>query len=174
MGSAARIRSNPTPPRGDHGFPPGGFVLRAEVMGAPLAYGSKRGFYSPKLKRVMLVNENHENLRTWQDAFRKAMMGARHRGWSIAFNGPKKIALAIYLARPKGHYRRDGSLSAAGLRSPYPTRKPDAEKCGRAVADCGTGIWYADDAQLVEWRIQKRWALDGLERTVVEVEEMEP
>jgi hypothetical protein len=31
-----------------------------------------------------------------------------------------------------------------------------------------------DDAQLVEWRIAKRWAPDGLERTVVEVEDVEP
>jgi Holliday junction resolvase RusA-like endonuclease len=144
-----------------------------------MAYGSKRGFYNPKLKRVMLVNENHENLRTWQDAMRKSMMAAvKSADRNSSVFGPQPpiaIDITMYLARPKGHFKKDGKLSKSGRDSLYPTRKPDCDKVARAVADCGTGIWYADDAQIVEWRCSKRWAegpgvIDGLERTQVEVD----
>jgi len=142
-------------------------ILRAVVMGPPVAYGSKRGFYNPKLKRVMLVNSNHENLRTWQDAIRKAMI-ASHPGVPTDYLRPVHIRIAVYLSRPKNHYCKRG-LSGNGLASNFPTRKPDCDKVARAVADCGTGIWYADDSQIVDLEINKRWADDGPERTEIEL-----
>jgi Holliday junction resolvase RusA-like endonuclease len=174
-GRAGRIRSNPTPSCGDHGHQgePAAFrVLLAEVMGPPVPYGNKRAFRNPKTGGMIVVERNSHNLRTWQDALRKAML-LNGLVPVATFDQPKKITVTFYLARPKSHFGKRG-LTAKGLASRYPTRRPDCDKVGRAVADCGTGIWYADDAQLVEWRIAKRWAPDGLERTVVEVEDVEP
>ena len=84
--------------------------------------------------------------------------------------GPVRLVLTIAKARTKGHYRKDGTLTKGAMRTPFPMGKPDADKVARCVGDAGTGTWYRDDAQIVEWVIVKRWADDGPERTVVEVE----
>jgi hypothetical protein len=169
-------------------------ILRAVVMGPPLTYGNKRAFSNRKTGGMVVVERNSANLRTWQDAIRQAMLEDADRALLgktfplvaltvkdgdsrvmpraplAAYVGAVHLEVSYYLARPKGHYRKNGTLSP---RAPaFPTKKPDADKLARAVADCGTGIWYRDDGQIVEWKIRKCYAdgpnWSGVERTVVE------
>lgn len=142
--------------------------LKATVMGPPCTYGSKRAFMVKG--RPVLVNQNHKNLRTWQDAMRQAMSAAVYAEKILDFDSPPavRICVDVYLARPKSHYGKRGLHSWA--LTTRPTKKPDMDKVLRAVADCGTGIWYGDDSQVVEMTARKWWADSSPERTEVTCE----
>lgn len=72
--------------------------------------------------------------------------------------GPYTVEVIAYMARPAGHYRRDGGLSAAGLRAPYPAKKPDADNLLKQV-DCLVKVGaLPDDAGMIDARVIKRWA----------------
>lgn len=79
-------------------------------------------------------------------------------------DGPVEAWIIVEMARPKRHYKTDGTLSAAGLRSLAPTRKPDLDNAAKLVCDALNGRVYADDAHIVALHVRKRWAQDGVER----------
>jgi Holliday junction resolvase RusA-like endonuclease len=147
------------------------FWLRASVGGPPCAYGSKVPGRT-KAGKLFVRNANASGVREWQDAMRKAMQQCLDDLMLdpvvLPFRQGKAVRFTVvaYLARPKSHFRKDGSLTKAGIGA-LPTRKPDGDKLQRIAADCGTGIWYFDDAQITQWGCEKRWS-DGFERTEVE------
>lgn len=119
------------------------------VAGQPAAQGSKRHVGGGRLiesskavgpwrERVALVAH---------DAMRKA-------GNAGPFMGPVTLLAEFVLYRPK----------SAPKTKPVPaTKKPDADKCLRAVGDALSKICYADDSQIVDIRGTKRVALPGEE-----------
>lgn len=85
--------------------------------------------------------------------------------------GPLTIYVEAVLSRPKNHRLKDGSLSAAGTRSPHPTKTPDWDNLGKLVADALNGLAYRDDSLIVRAQLTKRWAdASEDERTVIRLE----
>lgn len=74
---------------------------------------------------------------------------------------PLILTCELALARPGGHYKVNGDLSAAGQRSHWPTKKPDADNCLKLVMDSMNGAAYKDDAQIVHAWVVKRWCNPG-------------
>lgn len=70
------------------------------------------------------------------------------------------VTVQFFLPRPKAHYKKDGSLSAEGLRNPKPLKKPDTLKLMRSTEDALTGVVWADDALISDQFIHKRYADD--------------
>lgn len=73
---------------------------------------------------------------------------------------PLEVTWIAVFARPAGHNLQNGELSASGRRSPWPTRRPDADnllKCSDAL----NGLVWRDDAQVVVAHVIKRWAERG-------------
>ena len=146
--------------------------LRAEVEGQPMTYGSKRAFnVQPKgggPPRPIISNQNHANLKDWQDTLRKRMAETAPLEIITEAVG---VLVVFYLARPKGHYRTIGGRLTFELKdsaSPYPLKKPDGDKVERAAWDCMKGHWIIDDTHVVNGQVQKRWADPGRsEKTVV-------
>ena len=75
--------------------------------------------------------------------------------------GPIVVYVSLALARPRSHWRKDGSLSAEGLRSPWPLRKPDVDNALKLLLDALNGCAYRDDVDIVHAGIQRRWANPG-------------
>jgi Holliday junction resolvase RusA-like endonuclease len=73
-------------------------------------------------------------------------------------HNPIRLNVTVVLERPTGHRRTNGELSAAGLRSVYPTKKPDLDNVLKLVADALNKCAYADDAQVVDADLSRRWA----------------
>jgi Holliday junction resolvase RusA-like endonuclease len=71
--------------------------------------------------------------------------------------GAAVLTVEMALARPGGHWKVDGTLSAAGQRSQWPTKKPDADNVLKLVMDSLNGAAYRDDAQIVHAWVVKRW-----------------
>ncbi len=82
-------------------------------------------------------------------------------------DGAVQLDVMLHVARPQGHYRKDGELSAEGLRKPLPTKKPDVDNALKLVMDALNGRAYRDDVDVVDARVGRRWASDGWEKTVV-------
>lgn len=75
--------------------------------------------------------------------------------------GPVALHVEAVLERPKGHYRTNGLLGAAGERAPWPTKVPDADNLLKLVADALNKQAYRDDSQIVHATVIKRWANNG-------------
>lgn len=54
----------------------------------------------------------------------------------------------------------------------YLTLKPDADNIAKAVCDALNGIAYHDDKQITSLTVDKVWADDGIEKVVVEIEQI--
>ena len=79
-----------------------------------------------------------------------------------------ELHLTFYRLRPKGHLKADGSVKPSAPR--FPTVAPDTTKLLRAVEDGMQGVLYANDAQIVEQHVYKRYGAP--ERCEVTLREM--
>lgn len=52
------------------------------------------------------------------------------------------------------------------------TKRPDVDNCAKAILDALNEVAYKDDAQIVESRITKHYAIDGEVRADVVLEEV--
>jgi Holliday junction resolvase RusA-like endonuclease len=118
--------------------------------------------------------------RTYTPAKTKAAENKVYLAWLEAGqptlgDGPLRMRVEIVLNRPQNHWKASGSLSAAGERSQWPTKKPDADNAIKLVADALNGCAFRDDAQIVALECVKRWANPGeLEHTRVTFHEVQP
>lgn len=93
--------------------------------------------------------------------------------WSLAGqprlpDGPVLLTVEIALSRPNAHWKTDGTLSAAGQRVEWPTKKPDTDNVLKLIMDSLNGCAYKDDAQVVHCWVVKRWCHpDEAEHTTV-------
>ena len=119
--------------------------------------GKPRGQGRPRFARV------GAGVRTYTDAETRSYAERVQTEWIAAGRpmvpkGPYSVRIAAFMERPAGHFKRDGSLSASGVRSPYPTGKPDADNIAKLVLDALTGVGaLPDDALCVRWRVVKEW-----------------
>lgn len=121
-----------------------------QVHGVPAPGGSKRGFYSPKLKRV-IITEDCKRSRPWRALVSDAAL-AVHQGPPLA--GPLRLEVEFVLPRPKHH------TGARGLKASAPhhhTSAPDATKLLRSTEDALKGIAWTDDAQVAVQAVSKRY-----------------
>jgi Holliday junction resolvase RusA-like endonuclease len=72
-------------------------------------------------------------------------------------DAPVRMVVDLYTRRPLGHWRVGGELSALGLRTPVPSRKPDVDNAAKAIMDALNGRLYKDDQQVVELVVARRW-----------------
>lgn len=93
-----------------------------------------------------------------------------HNGSPRLEDGPLTLTVEAVMRRPKNHWLRDGTLSAPGRRSGWPTRKPDLDNIYKLCADALNGRAYTDDAFIVSSSVWKRWAHAGEQaHTVIEL-----
>lgn len=127
-------------------------VLELVIYGRPAPQGSKRGFVVHG--RAVLRDDSHRT-KPWKGQIAQ-LAGERWAGRQL-LDGPLAFELTFYLARPRSHFKRDGSLGAVGRRKPYPTGKPDTTKLVRAVEDALKGVVWTDDSRVVAQLNRKRY-----------------
>lgn len=117
--------------------------------------GEPEGKGRPKFNRAQGRAYTPTKTRLAETAVRNAWQAARHVRLP---DGPVGVSVEVVLERPGNHFRVDGSLSAAGLRSPYPTKRPDWDNVAKLVCDALEKRAYRNDAAVVDARVIKRWA----------------
>lgn len=148
-------------------------MIRFTVRGIAQSAGSKSA-YTPTDKAgnpyrtggriVTNVVDANPKAKDWK---RLVAMAAQQAYSGEPLRGPVEVRLIFFRQRPKGHYRTGKNAAELRPAAPaYPTSKPDVLKLARGVEDAMTGIVYADDAQIVNELIYKRW---GAPRVEIEV-----
>lgn len=134
--------------------------MKLTVIGLPVSQGSK----SARVVRGRAIitdgfGSTPRELRHW-----RAKVAACARLWLDQNGTPPPLDCAValhaifYLPRPKSATKRL-----------YPHTKPDLDKLARAIGDALTKLAYVDDSRIVEMRLAKRFADDGVARCEIEV-----
>jgi Holliday junction resolvase RusA-like endonuclease len=144
-------------------------IAEFTVYGVAKTAGSKKGFYNPKAKRVIITDDTGEAGKSWRAAVQDA---ARPHftvdGVLFPVEGALEIEIVFYRARPKGHYGsgRNARFVKDNV-SAHPITKPDVDKMSRAILDALSKVAYGDDAQIVSKTVSKRYA--ETDRTEVKI-----
>ena len=119
------------------------------VPGVPAPGGSKRHIGGGRMIDACKRNA------PWRAMVALAAMEAGCK----PMDGPLLLSIGFNMPRPKGHYRKDGTLKPNAPH--FPTVKPDTTKLVRALEDALKGIAWTDDAQVVTQIARKNYALHG-------------
>lgn len=101
--------------------------------------------------------------RPYPDRAQKLAEGEVRRAWEQADrprlpDGPLALAVRLVVARPAGHFKRDGTLSAEGERCPSPHRvKPDLDNAIKLVCDALNTLAWRDDVRFVAVWCLRAW-----------------
>jgi Holliday junction resolvase RusA-like endonuclease len=68
------------------------------------------------------------------------------------------IDVLVEVTRPKDHFKSDGSLTAKGLRSPVPLKKPDVDNALKTIMDALNSRAYRDDVLVSRAVVERRWS----------------
>lgn len=135
----------------------------AVVWGPAVSQGSKRGFIHPKLKRVVIVDDNAKELQSWRQELIKVMRRVRP---AKPLDRPVAVHILIYVTRPAAHFRKDGEVKPTAPL--LPASGKDVDKVCRAIFDAGQiAGWYVNDARICDLRIRRRYQSGLGERTWV-------
>jgi len=122
-------------------------VIAFFVPGIPAPGGSKR-----HVGNGILIDAAKNN-KPWRSMVgeyaHKAMDG------KAPSREPLSVITTFVMPRPKGHYRKDGTLRPNADK--HHTKRPDALKLMRSTEDAMTGIVWADDSQVAEHLIRKEY-----------------
>lgn len=148
----------------------GEMIASFVVHGQPAPQGSKKGFVHPQTKRVVIVEQLDERIKTWRG-------GVERAAWAITRCGcpePDCVAMrsgfpvdegviarmVFSFRRPRSHYRTGRNAHLLRDTAPVrPTSPPDVSKLARATEDALkiAGL-YRDDARIVDYtRLAKVW-----------------
>lgn len=128
------------------------------VAGHPEPAGSKKTV--PAGGRYVVVDANPRSKGWKKVVAATAREAMRQEEWQT-LECPVWISMVFTVVRPKGHFKKDGTLSAEGFRWPAPSKKPDLLKLSRGVEDALTdaGV-YKDDALIVVEQLRKVWGTE--------------
>lgn len=121
--------------------------------GVPSTKGSAKAFVVGR--RAVITNDAGPRAKAWAAVVAGAALDAM--AGRPPCDGPVHVRAVFYMPRPKAHSTKKG------LRPNAPTwvaSKPDSDKLARCALDALTGVVFADDAQIAELVVQKRYA-DG-------------
>lgn len=141
-------------------------VLRLDIAGKAEPAGSKKAFAlrgkggKPILTKtgqpIINVVDDNDDSRDWKA--RVADAAAQQWGDRPLLTEPLWFRATFYRLRNQGDYGTGKNAGTIKQSSPnWPATKPDVLKLTRAVEDALSGIVYADDAQIVSERIDKRY-----------------
>lgn len=120
------------------------------VPGIPQPGGSKR-----HVGNGVIIDANPK-AKGWKQTV--AAFAAPH--FPAPLDGPLALTITFLRQRPKGHYRKDGTIKPGAFHE-YPTTKPDCTKLVRSTEDALKGIAWRDDSQVCRQSIEKRYVRDG-------------
>jgi Holliday junction resolvase RusA-like endonuclease len=127
--------------------------IQVWVPGVPQPGGSKRGFYNPRLGRVIITDANAK-VKPW----RASVSQAASEVVSEMLEGPLRVRFDFVFPRPKGHFGSGKNATVLKRNAPqYPVVKPDATKVIRSTEDALKGILWRDDSQIVTQAATKRY-----------------
>lgn len=129
--------------------------LRFTVMGEPVGKGRARSVTrNSKARGTFIAHVTPQKTVEYEGAVAAAARQAM--GYLPVFAGPVMLELRIYMGVAASCSKKRRELALAG--EILPTKKPDADNVLKAIKDAMNGIVYADDAQVTDVHMRKRFA----------------
>lgn len=144
------------------------------VYGEAKPAGSKRAFTHPHTGRPILTDDSGKAGKDWRRAVADA---AAEAAPPELLRDALEVTFTFYRLRPKSHHRTGANAALLRDSAPaYPITRPDVLKLARAAEDAMSGVVYADDAQIVDEHLHKRYGHPARLEVVIElaVETEEP
>lgn len=144
------------------------------VRGTPAPKGSSRAFFKAGMKRAVVVKDNSERQKGWEQAVRDAIAVDLFDGAMpevpLFVDTAIAVTITFHMARPAGHWGK-GKNAGRLLPSapPRPRVKPDIDKLARSTLDAMTGSILDDDSRIADLTLAKRWAEPGQEGATISV-----
>lgn len=133
------------------------------VPGEPGTKGSARAvpYTGRDGKQHAAVRNDAKRAAPWSASV--ALAAERAMAGRPPIEGPVRVELVWWVARPKAHYftgRRAGQLRPDAPM--FKATKPDGDKLERCAWDAMTGIVFSDDSRIVTWSGAKPYSVNGL------------
>ena len=139
------------------------------VPGVAAPGGSKKAFRHAKTGKIV-VTDDAKNNKGWRA--KVSLFGSQAMAGRDPLEGPLDVTWVFLVRRPRGHFGTGRNFDRLKPGAPrHPTTKPDVTKLVRAAEDALTGVVWADDAQIVRQRAEKRYGNPGLVVTVTPIGE---
>lgn len=145
--------------------PPGPHTHRIPAPGIELRVAGKastkqRQRFDPRTRRAYSPPSNIISENDVRAVWREAGEPRLENDTAIS------IEVTILVPRPSGHFKKNGDLSAEGLRHPVPrNKKPDVDNALKLVMDALNSRAYKDDVQIARATVERCWA-DWPETTI--------
>jgi len=162
--------------------------MAGEVIGRILNVGPVKGKARPRLS--VRVDETEAQLRVRaRERVRGAVRTRTHTPWEtkaaeerwqalwmaqgrprVPDGEPFALEVRVYVARPASHWKKNGELTAAGLRAGLVvprSKKPDLDNVVKLILDALNGFAWRDDAQLAELLVRRVWCASEAVEVVV-------
>lgn len=123
------------------------------VRGTPQTKGSTRAF--KRGPKIVTTNDNPKAA-GWQQLI---SLEAQRHAPAAPVTGPVSVVLRFEMQRP---------ASVSERKRPLPITKPDVDKIARLAIDALTGVIIADDKQVTDLMVTKRYGVPGVTITVQE------
>lgn len=133
-----------------------GNIIRLQVLGDPKA--QKRHRFARRKGFMAKIDDSQAD----KQAF--LLMVQQHAPVK-PFEGPLRITMEFFFARPKSHYNKHGVKPNAPI---WHTSKPDGDNLEKFVLDALNGIYWRDDSQVCLMEKMKRYSETPM--TIVEIE----
>lgn len=160
-------------------------MIRFTVEGKPAQVGSKRAFVVGEEKkqetsgarwlknpRAVLTDTNSERQQQWYQAV--AQVAARSMERVPLMRGPIRLEMRFYFKRPASHYGTGKNAAVLKPNAPkYHVQTPDMDKLVRNTQDAITTAVWQDDKQVCALDVVRLWAVDGQEKAIIMIEELE-
>lgn len=145
-------------------------MIEIDVLGTPAPKGSNRAMV--RGGRAVFVpggsKVNQIKLKGWDASVRdEALSVVGSREEPVFTHVPLAVAIVFRLARPGGHWAKNGGLRPSAPSAP--STKPDVDKLARATLDSLSGLVFDDDARIVRLTVSKEYAAPGHEGAAIQV-----
>lgn len=136
-----------------------GTAMRAKEMISIkfTVYGKPQGKARPRFRKYSKKPYTPETTVNYENAVKNAYVSA---GGIYHDTAPIQIKITACFKKAKSNKMQT------------PTLKPDTDNIAKIVCDALNGIAYHDDKQITSLMVNKIWADDGIEKVVVEIEQI--
>lgn len=126
-------------------------VVEVTLNETPPSKGSHTGFF--RKGRVVITDVQGKKLKSFSARMKTELQKQKPCEWKT--DSAYGVFVIVKYAPPKSYFGKNGEPTSKYR--PFKTTKPDIDKMLRAVLDCGTGVFWDDDAQVVYSAGWKQW-----------------
>lgn len=129
------------------------------VYGVAQPKGSARAFMA---RGRPIITSDNPNAKVWEASVKSEAFVLAKRVGHDPFAGPVAVSVTFFFQRPK---------RVTSRRRPFPSVRPDLDKCVRSTGDALSGVLWRDDAQVIGIGALKLYT-DGPAKAVITVRQI--